>query len=620
MASTSLNESLTCVALGYVTYKDDHSLEDFHNLITKTSGNLWNQVISRCELSDRTIGIYRNAFSDKDGSMDPWISTSYKTATQIVKSLKLNNLRDYKFAKVEKNKKNRSYLLKQKATSAIKKYSKEVMNAPGILATLNADKVNIGDIMIIKNDSEIFNTIERLIKNTDVTPNRLKKAILENEKEFLTMERYRNLMVEAWRESEIYSVSLKQLDEKSENIPVKISNLPSSLSRTVSEREQDEFAAYVSYLIRIAKEPGNTYKQFEDTVNEFVDIKPVVFTSQDRLLVYFDLKYEGKTSGSKIVKQFHIFTNFGTGNAIHFVPKGSKSASGEGGITVNYFYTLVQNFPKLKVFFKELADARIYYFEQACKEFGVNSEDINRKLGSNSMYSGKYDSSLYLAKHYASLIDEMLGDKNIFRMGEVVKRGNEFYAKINDKIEKLDENGEIVYNKKNKPVMIAVKEERKILNMKNLYVMKKFFEDYTAYLSKQKGSMGKFLGYSEKYKTDIQSKFLKLEKDIKKEMNKKKKTDKEKVKARKNLVRKCLKSVKDPIYKKSYALLTNAEFGFFFAEHQADVEEILKKQVLLSFYAAASGRGYIIFDGKRFSEDEIYEKNVAPPPFLKVGM
>lgn len=620
MASTSLNESLACVALGYVTYKDDHSLEDFHKLITESSGNLWNQIISRCELSDRQVSIYRNAFSDVDGKINPWISTSYKTATQIIKSLNLRDLKNFKFAKVEKNNTNRAYLLKQRATSAIKKYSKIKMKAPGILATLNADKVNIGDIMIIRNHSQIFNTIEELVENTDVTVPKLKRTILENEKEFLTMERYRNLMIEAWKGGEIYSVSLKQLDEKSDNIPVKISNLPSSLSRTVKEREQDEFAAYVSYLIRIAKESGNTYKQFEDAINKFVDIKPVAFTAQDRLQVYFDFKYKGKTSGSKIVKEYHIFTNFGSGNAIHFVPKGSKSASGEGGITVNYFHTLVKEFPKLKIFFRELSDARKYFFEQACKEFGVNSKEINRKLGSKSIYSGIYNSSLYLAKDYASLIDEMLGDKNIFRMGEVVKRGNEFYAKINDKVEKLDENGEIVYNKKKKPVMIAVKEERKILNMKNLYVIKKFFEDYTAYLSKQKGSMGKFLGYSEKYKTDIKSKFLKLENDIKKVMNQKKKTYKEKVEARKNLVRKSLRSVKDPIYKKSYALLTNAEFGFFFAEHQADVEDILKKQVLLSFYAAASGRGYIIFDGKRFSEDDIYEKSVAPPPFLKVGM
>ena len=35
-----------------------------------------------------------------------------------------------------------------------------------------------------------------------------------------------------------------------------------------------------------------TYKQFENAVNEFVDIKPVTFTAQDRLLVYFDLVYK----------------------------------------------------------------------------------------------------------------------------------------------------------------------------------------------------------------------------------------------------------------------------------------------------------------------------------------
>ena len=570
MASTSLNESLACVALGYVTYKNDHSLEDFHKMITQTSGNLWNQVISRCELSDRAINTYRSSFPDNNGSMDPWISTSYRTADQIVKSLKLQNLRDYKFAKVEKDRNNRAYLLKQRATSAIKAYSKEVMKAPGILATLNADKVNIGDIMIIKNNSQIFNTIEELVENTDVTASKLKRSILENEKEFLTMERYRNLMVEAWKDNEIYSVSLKQLDERSDTIPVKISNLPSSLSRTVKEREQDEFAAYISYLIRIAKK-GTTYKQFEDAVNEFVDIKPVTFTAQDRLLVYFDLVYKKEER-----KKYHIFTNFGTGNAIHFVPKGSKSASGEGGITVNYFYTLVKNFPKLKVFFKELSDARIYHFEQACKKNNLNSKDINKDLGSNSMYSGKYDSSLYLAKNYEDLANKMFSGKNAY--GYLSKNDAELTS--------------------------------------NAQAFSDFFDSYTAYLSKTPGSMGKFLGIAKKSKVAMQGKISKIKKDIEKETKKKGfLTKEEKIKV--------LDKYKTPFvaeYKKSYALLCNAEFGFFFAEHQADVEEILKKQVLLSFYAAASGRGYIIFDGKKFSEDDIYEKSVAPPPFLKVGM
>ena len=105
-------------------------------------------------------------------------------------------------------------------------------------------------------------------------------------------------------------------------------------------------------------------------------------------------------------------------------------------------------------------------------------------------------------------------------------------------------------------------------------------------------------------------------------MSKKEKDPKKKEQARKQAIKEVLHETQfaKPTYKKSYALLTNAEFGFFFAKHQTHIEEVLKKQVLLSFYSAASGRGYVIFDGKKFSEDDIFEKNVAPPPFLKVGM
>lgn len=572
MASTSLNESLSCVALGYVTYKDDHSLEDFHKLITETSGNLWNKVIARCEVSDRSIATYRDAYADKDGKINSWIYTSYYTAIEIVDKLKIQNLQDYKFSKVEKNEKYMSYILKQKATSAIKKYSKLILgNRAGILGTLNADKVNIGDIFIIKNNSKRYNEIKTLIENTDVTETKLKKEVLKNEKEFLTMETYRNLMIEAWKDNEIYSISLKQLDENAKQIPVKVFNLPSSLSRTFAERQQDEFATYLSYLMRIAKGSGNTYSEFENAVNEFVDIKPVVFTDTDRLLVYFDLVYKKQER-----KHYHIFTNFGTGNAIHFVPKGSKSASGEGGITINYFYTLVKNYPKLKVFFQELSDSRIYYFEQACKKNNLDPKKINKDLGTNSIYSAKYDRSLYLAKNYEDLANQML-------------EGRSAYG----------------YLSQNSANLTA-----------NVDTLQDFFAEYTGYLSKTPGSMGKFLGIANKSKIAMKGKISKIKNDIEKEKKKKgllSKDDKMKILSK-------YKSQFLTEYKKTYALLTNAEFGFFFAKHQSDVEEILKKQVLLSFYAAASGRGYIIFDGKRFSEDDIFEKNVAPPPFLKVGM
>jgi hypothetical protein len=422
-------------------------------------------------------------------------------------------------------------------------------------------------------------------------------------------------MIEAWKDKEIFSVSLKALDVKEENVPVKVYNLPTSLFRNISVREQDQFALYLTYLIGIAKSSGNTFGEFKEAIDSFVQIKPVVFTAADRLLVYFDLVY-GKSK-----KHYHIFTNFGSNNAIHFVPAGSKSASGEGGITINYFNTLAKEFPELKVFFKELSDARLHFFDEACKEYGVNPKTIMEKLGKQSMTSGLYNSSLYLAKHYGDLIDEMLGEKNIFRIGQVVRRGNDYYAKINDKMEKMDEDGNVVLNKKGKPVMVHVTGEKKILNPTNLSILQKFFGDYTAYLSKQKGSMGKFLGASEKSKTDMNKKITSVRNDIEK-LAKKEKDPKKKEQARKQAIKDVLHKTQfaKPTYKKSYALLTNAEFGFFFAKHQTHVEEVLKKQVLLSFYSAASGRGYVIFDGKRFSEDDIFEKNVAPPPFLKVGM
>ena len=617
-AGTALNESLACIALGYIANEENHSLEGFHTMITKTTGSsgLWGKVIARCELSDRTVSKYRDAYKDVGNQPNPWIYTSYQSAIQIENKLNLKGkLKNYKFSKVERNVNYDAYWLKQKATSGIKKYSKAQLKNPGILATLHADKVNIGDIFIIKEDSKQFDKIKKLIEDTDVTATVLKNNIL-NQKQLLTMQLYRDLMIEAWKDKEIFSVSLKALDEKQKNVPVKVYNLPTSLSRTITEREQDEFALYLTYLIKIAKSSGNTFGEFKIAIDSFVQIKPVVFTAADRLLVHFDLVY-----GKHERKKYHIFTNFGSGNAIHFVPEGSKSASGEGGITINYFHTLAKNFPELKVFFEKLKDARSHFFDEACKEYGVNSKTIMEKLGSQSMTSGLYDSSLYLAKHYGDLIDEMLGEKNIFRIGQVVRRGNDYYAKINDKMEKMDEDGNVVLNAKGKPVMVHVTEEKKILNPTNLSILQKFFGDYTAYLSKQKGSMGKFLGASEKGKTDMNKKITSIRGKIEK-LAKKEKDPKKREQARKQAIKDVLHETQfaTPTYKKSYALLTNAEFGFFFAKHQTHVEEVLKKQVLLSFYSAASGRGYVIFDGKRFSEDDIFEKNVAPPPFLKVGM
>lgn len=574
-AGTALNESLACVALAYLSYRPEATLDDFYEFITKNTENIWTQVTSKCEISEKSISSYRSAYKDVGNQINPWIYTSYNTAIAIKDSLKIN-LKDYKFCKVEKTLPTGS-LLKQKATSAIKKHAKATMKASdlGILATLNADKLNIADIFVIKNKSNVLDSLKNLIEETDVTEKQLQKKVLE-QKDLLNVVKYKELFNLGWRNKEIFSVSLKALDKTTDTIPTKTYNIPTTF-QTRPDNE-DEFAVFLSALVNIASKPGNTQNEFEDAIDKFVTIRPnIKFTAQDRLLVYFDLNYK------KGKQEYHIFTNFGSGNAIHFVPKGSTSASGEGGITINYFYTLAKEFPELKKFFLELSDTRIRIFEESCQKYNVNSKTVNEKLGSNSIYSGKYHSSLYLASDYEKLIEVMSKGANLYGFKTTKNVTSDVTA--------------------------------------NIEVLQEFFDNYTAHLSKTPGSMGKLLGTSTEYKKSIKNSISKIKKEILEGERKKKSqlTIEEKRKIAGAIVEKNKASLKVK-YKKSYALLTNAEFGYFFAKHQKIIEDILKKQVLLSFYSAASGRGYIIFSGKRFDIGEYYEKNVSPPPFLKVGM
>ena len=70
---------------------------------------------------------------------------------------------------------------------------------------------------------------------------------------------------------------------------------------------------------------------------------------------------------------------------------------------------------------------------------------------------------------------------------------------------------------------------------------------------------------------------------------------------------------------KSYAILANAEFGYIFSNHNMQIRKILKKKMILSLYALATGRGFIIFNGRRFKMDDIYAEDLKTPIYVKVG-
>lgn len=635
-SSTALNEALACVALGYISTVERPTLIRFYNVIKKGSSD-WDQIIKNCEISQRNHSTYQEEFKDVKGKMNPWIESSYKTAKEIEKVLNLKgHLNEYIFSRVERNLNHKAYWIKQKAISGIKKHAKLIFDQNvGIMGTATPDKINISDIAIIKKNSKIYDELEKLIQNTDVSQAALKRNLKSN-KNLLTLHEYRNLLITGWKNKEIFSVSLKAI-KPATTVPVKIINAPTGL---ITKSKQDKLALFLSLLVRIAKKGGNTFQEFKDKIDEMIQIKPVVFTAADRLHVHFEFLYENEDE-----RKFHIFTNFGEGNAIHFVPEGSSSASGEGGITITYFNTLSQRFPELKNFFEKLSKIRLDFFIEACKEFDVDYHDILDKLGSKSMKSNAYHSSFYLAKDYGKLIDVMLGVNNIYRIGQIsvktVKVGNQiqkvYYAKIKNKIKEVDEDGRPIYDEKGKAIeRMVIRDDfndikdgqpgktypiRIQSSLSHISALKKFFEDYTNYLSQQRGSMGRFLAISEKSKGDMKSKKEKIKENIDKLVRRQKDPKLQKM-ARKTAIQNVLKETEfaKPTFKKSYALLTNAEFGFLFSKHQKMVEEILKKQILLSLYSAASGRGYIILDGKKFSANDYYEKNTSsPPPILKIG-
>ena len=90
-----------------------------------------------------------------------------------------------------------------------------------------------------------------------------------------------------------------------------------------------------------------------------------------------------------------------------------------------------------------MADARKYFFEEACKKFKLNSRDINRDLGTNSMYFRD------IILHYIWL--------KIMKILSKMFNGRNAYG----------------YQTKGDADLTA-----------NVEAFSKFFDDYTAYLSR----------------------------------------------------------------------------------------------------------------------------------------
>ena len=662
---TDINESLCCIALRYIDKYPTNSVDDFVDMITaegkkpeewSDTGVLENLEIGRGKF--RTHSTYRSAYGQKDSKTgnlkyETWIKGSFYSAQAIRKKLNVV-LSQYIISRPDKEENNKAFVIKEECTSAIKNWAKvfnrsDVAKAqnwsPGILANLNSDKINIADIMLIHKNAEIYDELDEIQK---ITNNIKWKDISNNPsliKKLLTPKKYNEYMNRAWLIKDIFNISLKQV--LTENFPLKLVNLDRNSAKEY-DSDIDEFQFLLTSLVSAAK--LGSLSNFESLIKETIDLKPVIFSANDRLEVKYKLNIKNLNLNKVKSYDYTMWTNFGGGqNSVYFSQAGSGSASGEGGITLTYFKDLVKDIPKLRTFLTYMKLKRKEYFDAACQKYGVNFSDS--KMGDSSLSNVKYNSILYTSSDFKKLVHVLLTDTEPVTQKDVITPIK--YITKSD--------GEVIINDGQKLTKI---------DYKPMKVLEEFFNSYVNFLSNNSSQMGTYFGLSERTKKSLISQgrkmYEKFEQIYQREVlsKKKKKLDQKKYETLKKEISKIrgdigaettklknerisnavslteseIKSIKqfsirearnwkrkeyksfEEKYKKGFALLANAEFGYMYSEYADKINELVKKQVLLSLYAAASGRGYIIFEGKKFEMDDYFEKDVKGAPYLKVGM
>ena len=612
--TTKQNEDLACVALGYLSFYPNATYDDFYNFI-QSPGQDWNKVKNVCQLEVTTSGAFQKRFKNEE----EWIKGSYMTALAIREKMHLD-LSKYIFCGVGANTKgvikhgvkgNIGEILKTKASSAIAKlYKFRTGKTSGIIANLNPDKLNISDIFLCpRNNHQVLTKFLDLIQKADAVKTELKSiknalSQLTNDrdilkykgtivsKSYLTVAKYTRVMNSLYESKDVIGVSLKKISP----VPDDVSRVPFSFHSSGNipdETSDDEFLKFVGHLLKLIKMGPNQVKnvgfpEFEKAIDEFITLNDdIKFTTNDRLDVKFTFNYKGNT------KPYKIFTNFGAGNNFYFQPDKAGGYH-EGGTTITRFEDLCDEFPQLKTFFSNLSKKREFYFDKACKNNGFTGSNQlyqSQKIPNNLKFSS-VDKTIFASGNYEKVISKILGTTQ-GKIGAVVSiengKSKVLTGALTTKAKTKTSPGERYYRAKYESV-----------ETNYLKALEQFYEEYTQFLSK----------------TNTMGKFVSLKNTTLNEMNN---LISEATKAKdKNETDKIMKKAVGKI-QKSYALLSNAEFGYIFAKHNMQIKKILKKKIILSLYSLATGRGFIIFNGRRFKIDDIYADNLKTPKYVKVG-
>jgi hypothetical protein len=611
--TTKQNEDLACVALGYLSFYPDASYEDFYNFI-QAPGQDWNKVKNVCQLEVTTSGAFQKRFKDEE----EWIKGSYMTALALRQKMSLD-LSKYIFCGVGSNTKgvnkhgvkgNIGEILKTRAASAIAKlYKFRTGKSSGIIANLNADKLNISDIFLCPRDNHpVLTKFLDLIQKADAVKTELKSvknalSELTNErdilkykgtvvsKSYLTVAKYTRVMNSLYQSKDVIGVSLKKISP----IPNSVSGVPFSFHSSGNipdETSDDEFLKFVGYLLNLVKMGPNQVKsvgfpEFEKAIDQFITLDDdIKFTTNDRLEVKYTFNYKGNK------KPYKIFTNFGAGNNFYFQPDKAGGYH-EGGTTITRFEDLSDEFPQLKTLFSNLSKKREYYFNEACKNNGLSANSVykDKNIPNNLKFSNT-DKTIFAPGNYEKVISKLLGTTQ-GKIGAIVSTQD-------NKTQVLT--GALIAKAKTKTTAAQRYYQASYQSVETIYlkIIEEFYEEYTKYLSKG-NSMGKFVSLKNTTLNEMNSLISQAS-----EAKDKKETD--------DIMKRAVGKIQ-----KSYAILTNAEFGYIFAKHNMQIKKILKKKMILSLYALATGRGFIVFKGRRFKMDDIYAENLKTPRYVKVG-
>lgn len=611
---TKYTEDLVCIALSYLSLYPDSSKEDFYKFIQSPGLLDWNKVLNNCQLIVTNNADYQKKFKGED----EWVYGSFLSALSIKENLNLN-LSNYIFCGVSPNTKGAKNIygfsdigniLKTKAASTIAKlYKFRTGKTDNIIAKLNADKLNISDIFLcakprntdLYNFLKLINASYDLNVNTKLIKDTLKSLVGNPNEVFkyknnviskydLNIEKYVGIMNDFYVKNNVIGISLKKISNSAKNYRDVPYAILGSDSKLPTETSEDKFFQFVALLIKLSK--NKTFNEFEEEINKFITFNDdVQFTTKDQLYVNFSFNYGNKSS------PYRIFTNFGSKNNFYFQPINATGYH-EGGITIERFIDMTYEYPSVVKLFKNMANKREEYFNSACESYGLSAIEVYRNKNISSTYRlSNTNKLIYSSTKYEKFISLILnlsrGQSKIDIASNIENEKNKYMKVMSGK---LVVKGKTSTNSAQRYYKMRTEN----IEVKYAKILTEFYDKYTKYLSNG-SDMGKFGS---------------LKSGSRKEMEK----NVEKIKNAKN-VNEFRNMSKSAVlnFSKSYALLTNAEFGYIFTKHNREITELIKKKMILSLYSLATGRGFITFKGEKYKLNNIFIEDFRTPRYVKIG-